>query len=557
MNKKTKYIKRIVCILYVFTAYLFASTSFGQSIINIYKTSGENSTNSKSIKYKSEDHFQSFSKNLIIKAQNQGYIAASIDSTIRNNATINIFFNSGEKYFLKEIQATENNKRSLKSYSINYLRPKKYNLRKIDQKKKNIVNDFQNQGFPFIQLYNKTLIDSAFNIYHEFHITTNEFNSFESLHSTILKPGEIKYLSRVTRIRKDKPYQKKRVDNIEETINNTGIYNVDSLDVSMNNNKVKITPHLSPTKQNKLSGWLGIQTDKDEKTTFTGNIEFHTKNIFKIGENIFLEWRKQGPESQLLNINTQFPFVAGLPIGVFGDLYIDKRDSTFSNQYYKLGLIFLVADRTELSGYYSGKNSTTYDFNEENTNAKQSLYGLNLQYSRVNNVMLPTKGLIIKQDINAGNRSANKSTENLIVNYESDIFTYFRVPLGSTMIRNQTGFINNDSVSINEYFQLGGIKTMRGFNENSIFSKLYNITTLEYRILLNSSSYFNFFYDFGFFKAMQDNIEVFDYRQTLGLGLTLSTKAGMLSLSYALGKLNSDPLELKSGKIHIGYTSTF
>jgi len=42
-----------------------------------------------------------------------------------------------------------------------------------------------------------------------------------------------------------------------------------------------------------------------------------------------------------------------------------------------------------------------------------------------------------------------------------------------------------------------------------------------------------------------------------GAGFTFQTKAGLLSLSYAMGKQKNIPLDLQKGKIHFGITSYF
>ena len=41
---------------------------------------------------------------------------------------------------------------------------------------------------------------------------------------------------------------------------------------------------------------------------------------------------------------------------------------------------------------------------------------------------------------------------------------------------------------LNELYQIGGIKTLRGFDEESIFASSYAIGSLEYRYLLDRSS---------------------------------------------------------------------
>ncbi|MCB0765000.1 MAG: hypothetical protein KDB84_09855, partial [Flavobacteriales bacterium] len=42
-----------------------------------------------------------------------------------------------------------------------------------------------------------------------------------------------------------------------------------------------------------------------------------------------------------------------------------------------------------------------------------------------------------------------------------------------------------------------------------------------------------------------------------GAGATFETKAGLFSLTYALGQQFQNPIELRTGKIHFGFISLF
>jgi len=42
-----------------------------------------------------------------------------------------------------------------------------------------------------------------------------------------------------------------------------------------------------------------------------------------------------------------------------------------------------------------------------------------------------------------------------------------------------------------------------------------------------------------------------------GAGTSFETKAGIFSLTYALGRQFNNPVELRGGKIHFGFTSLF
>jgi outer membrane protein assembly factor BamA len=121
----------------------------------------------------------------------------------------------------------------------------------------------------------------------------------------------------------------------------------------------------------------------------------------------------------------------------------------------------------------------------------------------------------------------------------------------------QSGWLLGKQLLVNELFQIGGIKTLRGFDEESLFSSGYAVGTLEYRYLLARASYL-----FGFLDAAYVERKAFSGNQTniysgFGLGISLETKSGVFSLAYAIGKKPSDPIQLREAKIHFGFVTLF
>ena len=51
-------------------------------------------------------------------------------------------------------------------------------------------------------------------------------------------------------------------------------------------------------------------------------------------------------------------------------------------------------------------------------------------------------------------------------------------------------FYIGETMFQNELFRIGGLKTLRGFDEESIFASVYSIFTLEYRFILEQNSYY-------------------------------------------------------------------
>ena len=108
----------------------------------------------------------------------------------------------------------------------------------------------------------------------------------------------------------------------------------------------------------------------------------------------------------------------------------------------------------------------------------------------------------------------------------------------------------------NELYRFGGINSFRGFNEEELFASTKLITTLEYRFIVDRNSNAFLFYD----QAIYENTAlkyVKDYPFSVGAGFSFGTKLGIFSISYGLGRQLSNNLDLRSGKIHFGYTAYF
>ena len=119
------------------------------------------------------------------------------------------------------------------------------------------------------------------------------------------------------------------------------------------------------------------------------------------------------------------------------------------------------------------------------------------------------------------------------------------------------GIYNSQSIFRNELFQIGGYRLLRGFDEESIYASRYAVTTLEYRYLVGLNSFFFVFSDGGYAENKSVNIKSSNTFISAGLGMAFETKAGIFNISFATGKRNDVPLDLRQSKIHLGYVTYF
>jgi len=142
---------------------------------------------------------------------------------------------------------------------------------------------------------------------------------------------------------------------------------------------------------------------------------------------------------------------------------------------------------------------------------------------------------------------------------QSLIAKYFPVGKQSTIkTAINAGVFQSANIFRNELFQMGGYKTLRGFDEESQYLTQYSLATVEYRLFVSQNSYFNVFADGGWGKNKTNVTNIsYSYIGT-GLGLAIDAKAGIFNLAAAVGKRNDDPgFNLRRVKIHLGFVSYF
>jgi hemolysin activation/secretion protein len=209
--------------------------------------------------------------------------------------------------------------------------------------------------------------------------------------------------------------------------------------------------------------------------------------------------------------------------------------------------------------------------------------GVDFNYIGTNNRFNPQSGLEWKAILTAGIRKIqpNNAIKGLKVDSKGRPFNfaslYDTLKLASSQIRLnismdryqkigsqatiktglKAGYIQAQKLFANELFQIGGIKTLRGFDEESIFASEYIIATAEYRYLIGQSSYLFAFLDAAHAgkKSYQSNFS--DNFLGSGLGLSFETKSGIFNLAYAVGKKPDSALNFKESKIHFGFVSLF
>ena len=125
------------------------------------------------------------------------------------------------------------------------------------------------------------------------------------------------------------------------------------------------------------------------------------------------------------------------------------------------------------------------------------------------------------------------------------------------MINRSAGMYSDTDFYENELFKIGGINSLRGFDEQSIFSSTYSVFTIEPRLLIGKNSAIYIFGDIAWYESKLTDNQSSDTPYGFGLGLNIDTKAGIFKLNYAMGKQFNNPVKFSDSKVHFGFSARF
>ena len=109
----------------------------------------------------------------------------------------------------------------------------------------------------------------------------------------------------------------------------------------------------------------------------------------------------------------------------------------------------------------------------------------------------------------------------------------------------------------NEFLHVGGLQSIRGFDDLSLPATYYSLANCELRYLFEQNSAVYVLADAMYFGKKYTSADSGNYAIGIGVGLDLNTPAGIFSLIYAIGKQNNNPISFNNSKIHFGYKSYF
>lgn len=318
--------------------------------------------------------------------------------------------------------------------------------------------------------------------------------------------------------------------------------------------------YVEKVKSNFFDGFIGFNTDEDTGSLkLNGYLDLKLTNNLNAGEQFTILWKNDGNKQTRFLADLKVPYVFNSPIGINAALDIFKRDSLFTTvnttfkTFYQINQnnqVHLGIQQTESNNLLDNNTNTTIDdYKSFFTTAGYTFAKRNNNYSIFQEkITLSIEGQLGNRTNNAEKNKQTKFsfTGNYLWELNNRNFIY---------INNTSEALISDTYLTNEKLRLGGIQSIRGFNENSLEATLYSTINTEYRYILSRNSYVHSIIDFTYLQ--DDLIKTAVKLYGFGFGLGIRSKSGLLKINYAVGKTDNSAIKLSESKVHISLSTSF
>jgi len=505
----------------------------------------------------------------------EGHLLFSYDSILRKEAEITCFVTINTKFNKVILKISKQNKSEI----IKKLHLRKKELDRlsfipseITKLMNNIRDSYLDTGFPFVEVkFENPEIDKENNLKAKLEIIPGNRYKWSKLHIKGDSTLSVKFLSELLNIKKGKLYNESTLKKVQKEIEQLiFVKEIKNHEVLFTPEGVEVFLYLTSKKSSSVDGMVGLQPNISTNTyRLAGELRLKLSNTLKRGEYFELYWKGLKPETQSLFLFANAPFLFNTSFGLGGKTLLYKQDSSFIEIKSSANVQYFIGKGFYLKGIYNFYNNRSLindiSSNQEYLNIRSHSYGLSLFKQKLDYIPNPSKGIVFSTELSFGKRKTSSYVDSVIIetpsltsrtNFSFELY----VPIANRHIAHlvfkgeqlyASGLFNNELV------RFGGLNSLRGFNEEELFASANLTGLVEYRFLVDRNSNAFLFYNHAWYENNTALNYYNDFPYGFGVGYSFGSKLGVFSVVYALGKQQGDPIELKNGKLHVGYISYF
>ncbi|GAB2477860.1 membrane protein [Algoriphagus taiwanensis] len=390
---------------------------------------------------------------------------------------------------------------------------------------------------------------------------------------------QLTYLQLLSRLEVGRPFSQSRLEESTKLLQKSPYFSLlGPPQMSFQQQKAIPVFSLQERRLNVFDGVIGFLPNENEpgKLLVTGQVDLQLYHLGGKGRDISLQWQRLNVQSQALDLKYKESFIFRSPLDASVEFSLLRQDSSFVNRSFVLDFGYRVSDSGYLNFFTRRQAGDLLDqpgFDPQQLPAaidyRWNQYGIGGEWNLLDDLRFPRRGWRLSGEFSAGNKRVLENTgipeelyEGLTENstqiqgrIEAEKHVFFK-PVWGMWIRGSGGILENPNLFLNELFRIGGLNSIRGFNEKFFFARHYGFVNLEQRLFFGQNSYLMVFGDFGvlnnpYFSPQKDTPFSF------GSGINLDTEGGLFSFVFALGKSNIQPLSFEYARVHFGYLARF
>ena len=490
----------------------------------------------------------------------EGYIYNFYDLKI-NDTIVTCNFTLGKRIEKIRIQhkSKELSKKLLqkisKKYDSTFFEIKTVEIEKV---MKVIVNYYENLGNSFTTASLKNIYTVNHKLYATLNLTINSERTIDKIVIRGYDNFPKKFLENHLGLALKSTFNSETLQNTEQLLNTLPfVSQVKKPEMLFTKDSTILYIYLKKKNNNLFDGILGFSNTKNNKSIkLNGYLNLELNNIFNKGTSFNLNWISNADNNKSLNIGLYIPYIKKSKFSITGNFNLLKQDSSYLNNSQFISLNYHLKKANTIGiGYLSEKSDINTLVNNTLFQPFQKQF-LGLMYSfNIDNNNTVTNPLGFEIHYYAGKRNSKNININQSILQLNAFYSYIISLKSSIQLKNSNKLLFSSNELENEFYRIGGINSIRGFNEESILTSQYSTTNLEYHFNLTNFSYLYSITDISLIK--DKNANTFSSLYGIGIGYYTKTDKSIINLSYAIGKNNKSPFILNNSRFHIKISYPF
>ena len=555
MNFRKIYIKSGLFLIQMLLAFNFV---YSQQYILEFKNTTESEKKTK--KYKSYKDLILAIEDTLVLIKKQGFYDAKVNSLIRKDSfNYEVILNKNQMVEYIEIsnksEFDENIVKILNKYTEN---GKLIRFKQIESVTKEITEILSEGGYPFgkvgfinYELVNPTTIKLEMEI---------QYGSKRNIDKVIVKGYENfpkNFIKNIFKPGKSNSLDVDKALSLANKIDKTGFArNIKDPEILFTKDSSALYLYIEKIRRNTFDGFLSFDTDENSgRINIEGYAKINLINTFNGGEKINFDFRSQKNQDRSLNSDVYIPYVFGSPLNLKYGLNLIQKDSSYTSNENLIDIDMIFGNIRSGLGLQTNK-STSEEAIENVENFKSKLINVFSEYIILDNSdqLIPE---LFKISLRYGSGLKEQSGEKTnFSKYSVELHRKFNLSskfkLQSSITRRK---INSKNLVNNELLRFGGYNSIRGYDENSIFTDGYTLLKTSLNYYLNDTIYIYTIFDLANYSN-----EILDLDEDIysgGLGFSSRTENGIISISYSKGNRWGNSFNLKNAKINVIFITFF